>query len=312
MAVPIDLLNRVVLSIPNPDNKLAKTGLVHLRTAPTQPPPPLEPELQAEPESADLAAKEDPETDQKEWWDQPQTVEAIPEFDDSWKADLSPAAAAAIEASGVETTREGTQAKKRQRPVGSFVRRLATLMLFVLGMLAAIAAVAAVLRMGLLDPTKSNYSSAMRPLLDEHATWWEGPQGRLTGELSKLCSPQADGWRNWDVLVVCSTHTPADCAALSAHCETDIEAMRDQVDDLSQEVQKKGGALLAALDGISPPDDIALAHARFLACLRAQMTDASRVSRLARGGMPANPDYPSACQIFTSAETKVREYVGSP
>ena len=299
-----------VLAI-DPDNKLAKSGLVHLRNRPAQPPPLLEPEPQVEPGLLDLAAREDPAAVKQEWWDQPQTIEAAAEFDDTWEGDLSPAAAAAVEAAGVEAEREKPQIRKRRRPTGASAWRLAILMLFVFGMLAATVAVAVVLRMGLLDPTKGNYANAMRPLLDEHEAWWEGPQGALTDELSSLCGPRADGWRNWDVLVVCSTAASADCRALAVHCGTNVEAMQEQVDELSREVQKTGGALLAAFDAISPPDDIAVAHAHFLTCLRTQVTDATRVGRLARGQTPANPDYAPACQTFSSAEAEIRTYVGS-
>jgi hypothetical protein len=152
----------------------------------------------------------------------------------------------------------------------------------------------------------------MRPLLDEHEAWWTGPQGKLTGELSSLCGPDSDGWRNRDVLILCSSHPIADCAALASHCEVDIEAMRKNVADLSQKARNTGSALLAALDEISPPDDISLDHKRFLACLQAQVTYATQVRRLARGELRSDPDLPTACQVFTSAEINVREYVGNP
>jgi len=60
---------------------------------------------------------------------------------------------------------------------------------------------------------------------------------------------------------------------------------------------------------VSPPDDIALAHAHFLACLQARIAEAGRMGRLARGQPVASPDDPSACQLFPTAEAQVLAYV---
>ena len=76
-----------VLAI-NPDNKLAKAGLVHVRAKTTQPPPPLEPEPeQTRPEDEPTLAPEPTETEEEDndWWDQSQTAEPVSELDDAWE-----------------------------------------------------------------------------------------------------------------------------------------------------------------------------------------------------------------------------------
>ena len=88
--------------------------------------------------------------------------------------------------------------------------------------------------------------------------------------------------------------------------------MRAQVYELSREAQRIGKVLLKDLGAVSPPDDIALAHARFLACLQARVADAGRVGRLVRGEALTVPASPPACQMFSSAEVEVQAYVGSP
>jgi hypothetical protein len=88
--------------------------------------------------------------------------------------------------------------------------------------------------------------------------------------------------------------------------------MREQVVILSREVRKKGTELLKALNAISPPDNIALAHGRFATCIQTQVADADRAGKLARGEMLADPDYPPACQMFSSAEEEIREYMAHP
>jgi hypothetical protein len=186
---------------------------------------------------------------------------------------------------------------------------LATGVLLVLGLLAAAVAIIAVLRVGPFDPTRRNYARAMRPVLADYEAWWAGPQGALVAELSHLCGPGSEGWRNRDVLFTCNAHPTVDCVLLTAHCGTDVEAMRKQVAALAVEAGQTGQELLTAFGAISPPDDVALAHGRFVACLRARVAEAERINRLARGASLVNPDQPSACQLFSSAEAEVESYV---
>jgi hypothetical protein len=184
-------------------------------------------------------------------------------------------------------------------------------MLFILGLLAATGAVMALLQTGPFDPTASDYADVMRPLLADYDAWWDGPYGALVNELNSLCGPGAQGWRNQDVLLTCSQHASVDCALLAAHCGADVEAMRERVGALSQQAQKAGGQLRAAFDDVVPPDDVALAHGRFLACLQEQVEGAGRAGDLARGDLPADPAPTPACQMFSEAEQNVRQYVGS-
>lgn len=295
-----------VLAI-NPDNKLAKAGLVHLRTTTTPPPPPLEPEL--EEDLSPPVAEESLEALQSDWWDEPATMEPTAQADYASEERLSTAAGPAVEAAPAATARKTPVAKRRRRSVSSSVSSFAIALLLVLGLAAAGVAVAAARQVGPFDPTKRDYANAMHPLLSEYEAWWQGSQGILIDELNSPCGPRADGWRNRDILVACSTYASEDCALLAAQCEVDVEAMREQIDEMSQEVQETGAALLAAFGAISAPDDIAVAHTRFLACLRAQVAHAGRVSALARSEKPVDLDYPPACQMFPNAEAEMQAYV---
>jgi hypothetical protein len=192
------------------------------------------------------------------------------------------------------------------------LRSAAIVALLTLGLLAAGVAAVALLRLGPFDPTRRDYADAMRPLLAEYDAWWKGPQGALVDELNSACGPGADGWRNLDVMSVCGAHPSMDCTRLAAHCGADVDEMRARVDEVSREAQRAGRALFVAFQAISPPDEIALAHTRFLACLQARVAEAGRSGRLARGESLTLPDHPSACQLFSSAETQVQAYVGSP
>jgi hypothetical protein len=289
-----------VLAI-NPENKLAKTGLVHLH-ARTIPPVPLEPEVKVTPKPP--AAEGAP----RDWWDQAQSAEA--EARPAMSLEPLPARSApAVQQVGVAAQEARPAPRKRRRVARTSLPALATGALLVLGLLAAAVALIAILRVGPFDPTRRNYARAMRPVLADYEAWWAGSQGALFAELSQVCGPGSEGWRNRDVLFTCNAHPTADCALLAAHCGTDIEAMRKQVATLAVEAAGTGQELLAAFGAISPPDDVALAHGRFVACLRARVADAERINRLARGASLVNPDQPSACQLFSSAEAEVEIYV---
>jgi hypothetical protein len=100
-----------------------------------------------------------------------------------------------------------------------------------------------------------------------------------------------------------------DCAALVSHCGSDIEAMQKRLVELAQEAQQGGKALLAAFADVAPPEEIASAHNRFLACLQTRVADAGRVAGLARGEPMTDPDYPPACQMFSYAEAQVQAFI---
>jgi hypothetical protein len=192
------------------------------------------------------------------------------------------------------------------------VRSAAIAALLALGLLAAGVAAVAALRLGPFDPIRRDYANAMLPLLAQYDAWWRGPQGALVDELNRACGPGADGWRNLDVMSVCGARPSMDCTRLAAHCRADVDEMRARVDEVSREAQRAGRALLLAFQAISPPDEIALAHTRFLACLQARVADAGRAGRMARGESLTLVDHPSACRLFSSAEMEVQAYVGSP
>jgi len=299
-----------VLAI-NPDNKLAKAGLEHLSHKKAQPAPPLTSELQpplpSEPEFALPTAKAGVEAPPSEWWDPSQAVAV-----ETRQPTPSLATAPALEEAEGEAERLKPQPKRRRPSVRALIRSAAIAALLTLGLLAAGVAVVALLRLGPFDPTRRDYADAMLPLLAEYDAWWKGPQGALVDELNSSCGPGADGWRNMDVMTVCGAYPSLDCTRLAAHCGADVEDMRARVDEVSRDVQDAGRALLAAFKAIAPPDEIALDHARFLACLQARVVDAGRAGRLARGESSTLPDHPSACQLFSSAETEVQAYVGSP
>jgi hypothetical protein len=288
-----------VLAI-NPDNKLAIKGLVHVRNRMAESAlafePKPEPPPQPEPKPPLPGAKE-PERSH--------VADAPLEPSDTWPSTT------VDRADWAQVTKRRRRFLRKRRLAQDLVRRVAILVLLFLGLLAAAVAVMAILQVGLFDPTRREYERAMRPLLTEYDVWWDGPQGALFDELNSRCGPGADGWSNRDVLLTCSTHPTVDCGRLVAHCGADVEAMRERVDALSRDVQMTGRTLLASFDGISPPDDIVLAHSRFLSCLESQVADADRVGRLARGEPAADSDHVPACQMFSSAEAEVQAYVGS-
>jgi len=299
-----------VLAI-NPDNKLAKAGLEHLSRRRVQPAPPLESEPQPpprrEPEPTFPAARASVEAAPP---DRQAQDPAVPV--DAQQPTLSTATAPAVEKAAVKAEQVKPRPKRRRRSLRALIRSTAIATLLALGLLAAGVAAVALLRLGPFDPTRRDYARAMQPLLAEYDSWWKGPQGALVDELNSLCGPGADGWRNLDVMTVCGAHPSLDCARLAAHCGADVEVMRARVDELSRKAQQAGRMLWEAFEAVSPPDEIALAHTRFLACLQAQIVDAGRAGRLARGEPLTVPDYASVCQIFSSAETEVLAYVGSP
>jgi hypothetical protein len=299
-----------VLAI-NPDNKLAKAGLEHLSHRKAQPAPPLtsepQPPLPSELEFSLPTAKAGVEPAASERWDPSQAMAV-----DARHPTDSVATAPAVDEAEAEVEREKPRPKRRRRSLRALIRSAAIVALLALGLLAAGVAIVALLHRGPFDPTRRDYADAMLPLLADYDAWWKGPQGALVDELNSSCGPGADGWRNLDVMTVCGAHPSLDCTRLATHCGADVEEMRARVDGVSREAQQAGRALLAAFKAISPPDEIALAHARFLACLQARVAEAGRTGRLARGESSGLPDRPSACQLFSFAETQVLAYVGNP
>jgi hypothetical protein len=307
-----------VLAI-NPDNKVAKAGLVHLRSKSTQPPPPLEPEVeppQPEVELAPISAPEETEVEESDWWDQPQATGAVSELDGAWQERLAhttiPAEIAPEpEAEGEDVPAVSTTVpRRRARATQRAARPFAVAVLLILGILAAIVALLAVLQVGVFNPSKRNYAHAMRPVLAAYDAWWAGAQGPLVSQLSSMCGPGADGWRNRDVLITCNSNPSIECAHLAAHCGTDIEAMREQIEELSQNARQMGEALIAEFDAVSPPDEIAASHQRFAACLEERVTETGQVSKLARGEWVSARDDLPVCQMFSSAEAELRSYIG--
>jgi hypothetical protein len=87
--------------------------------------------------------------------------------------------------------------------------------------------------------------------------------------------------------------------------------MRGEINELSREAQKAGASLVETLDEVSPPEEIAAAHTGFRRCVQSQVDDAARIAKLARGENLADSSVVPECQIFSSAETEVRDYVTS-
>ena len=247
------------------------------------------------------------------WWSQPQASEPTPESSDL------PDERVAVPAAPPDDKTEADVRRKSKSPAPATVgasdrvqpsrRRLWLAAMLALGLLVIGVGAMAVLRVGPFGGSERDYASAMRPLLADYDAWWGGPYGALLNELNGFCGPTADGWLNQDVLLNCSLYPAVDCALLAAHCGGDVDAMRERVDELSREAQNKAQALLAALDAISPPNDIASAHAHFVACLQAQAANTDQMGDLARGGSPVGSDLAPACQMFPDAEERVRWYV---
>jgi hypothetical protein len=309
-----------VLAI-NPDNKVAKAGLVHLHSKSAQPPPPLELEpepTQPEIEISPLPKGQDTEVASVDWWDQPQSVEQAADQDGFWEETTLTASASAADIAEPEI--EGAEGldvappvpRRRPRIAQTSSRPVAVAVLLILGLLAASVAVFAALRIGVFDPSKQEYAQAMHPLMAQYDDWWAGPQGALVEKLNNFCGPTADGWRNRDVLTTCNSIRDVECAQLTAHCDTDVEAMRERVEALAQEARRAGQSLLSEFAQVSPPDEIASSHHRFLACLRARIADADRTAKLARGEPVSNPDDRPICQMFASADAELRTYIGRP
>jgi hypothetical protein len=302
-----------VLAI-NPENKLAKAGLVHLRSKKAQPALPLEPETAPShrPQSGPLPSVADTGLDAlaSDWWDQPEAGAPVAEGEIALDERLATTGTLADEET--EDAPAEPKPERKRRPVQAPTGWLAITVLLLMGVLAAGAAIVAVKQSGIFDPVKREYVSEMRQLLTDYEAWWEGPQGTLVNELNRLCGPATDGWRNRDVLQTCSSHPSVDCDLLGAHCGTDIEAMRTEVRALSREVQKSGEILYSAIEVVTPPDDVAQAHTRFLACIQSRLDGAARINELARGASLTDPDQLSACRVFSSAEMEIRAYIGSP
>jgi hypothetical protein len=296
-----------VLAI-NPDNKLAKMGLVHLHEKMAQRPVPIEREPQPPPAPEPSPSPVADSTAAAEAGRRDRVPEPGPASAPATLFEGRLAAAAAVDlAAAAEPERPAP--RRERRPFRISIQRLALPLLLALGLLAASVAVVAALQTSLFDPARRGYVNAMRPLLTEYDAWWDGAQGALVDTLNSLCGPEADGWRNRDVLAACSSYPAVDCTLLGAHCGSDVETLREQIDQLSRAAQREGGVLLQAFAAISPPADVALVHARFLACLQARVSAAASTGKLARGDPAAAPGDLSACQMFPSAEAEVRAYV---
>jgi hypothetical protein len=320
-----------VLAI-NPDNKLAKSGLVHIRTKKAQPPAPREPEPAPPPPLPDpgeaLTSDQALDALASDWWDQPlesaagdvvlegpvshPTAPGVEEAEMMSAVDTPDPSAVTETLIEAEAPTSEPKLWKRSRPVQpSSVGWRSIGVLFLLGLLAAAAAAVVVVQSGVLDSDKSEYAAAMRPLLADYDAWWAGPQGALVSELNSLCGSGAEGWRNSDVLYACSAHGALDCELLAAHCEADIETMRSEINQLSREAQRMGASLVETLDEVAPPDEIAAAHTGFRRCVQSQVSEADRIAKMARGEDSADSSMVPECQIFSAAETEVREYIAS-
>jgi hypothetical protein len=282
-----------VLAI-NPDNNLAKAGLAHLRSRKAPPPAPPEPQPAPPPPVATTPTDE---------WRPSRAAPSAPAADDLLEARLATAAALTA-----EEAQAGIRPAKPARRRSARGLQLAAVLGF--GLLAVAVGLLLIFQVGPFDPSRRDYAGAMRPVLADYDAWWGGAYGALLNELNGFCGPTADGWRNQDVLLNCSRYPAVDCALLAAHCGSDVDAMRVRVAGLSREAQKAGRTLLTAFEAVSVPADVAPAHARFLACLRARVADAVWAGELARGGPPGGPDHVPACQMFPDAEDVVRQYVG--
>jgi hypothetical protein len=315
-----------VLAI-NPDNKLAKAGLVHVRTKKAQPPAPVEPE--PAPPQRQSEAGEAVTPDQaldalaSDWWDQPPEPTATDVVleepistsiaSDIEEIEISPDTATiaetpvAAEAPPPQPELWKKQSVQAHTPISW--RSIAVLGL--LGLLMATAAAVVVWQSGILDSGKREYATTMRPLLADYDAWWAGPQGTLVTELNRLCGSGSEGWRNSDVLYACNAHAGLDCELLAAHCEADIEAMRERIGRLAREAQRTGASLVDALDEVTPPEEIAAAHAGLRRCVQSQVDDAARIARLVRGENPGDSAAVSECESDPYAEAEVRAYVAS-
>lgn len=301
-----------VLAI-NPENKVAKAGLVHLHSkaaelaaaAETLP----EPVSRSEPTPAEFAAEEYLQALQSDWWDEPETLEGAVEAADSWEAQPASEKALTVEIGEGRLGWRGVQATGRR--IRALLQSLVAPAFLLLGLLAGALAIMAILRLDLFDSAKQDYADAMQPLWEEYDAWWKGPEGALINELNRPCGPGADGWRNWDVLVVCSERQSAVCSHVINQCGSDFEAMRERVYEWSQEAGQAGETLLASFEAVSPPDGISSAHEQFLACLRTRVADAGRIARLTRGEPISQTDYTPTCQMFSTAEAEVQAYINS-
>jgi len=294
-----------VLSI-NPENKLAKSGLVHLRNrrlTAAAPPPEAEPAPPPPPSAPIEGMKAMP----ADWRGQARSARPMPEPD---VQDRLFAAATPVKPT-VEPAAEPVKAPQKARRRREFsLRPVVGAICLLLGLGAAAVAALALLGIGPFNRGDPVYTQAMRPLLEAYDNWWAGPYGALVDELNSLCGPDADGWTNRDVLLVCSQQPEVDCALLAAHCGTDVAAMRERVSTLSSQAQTTGNALFEELGATLPPDDVALAHRRFLDCLAAQITAAEQAGGLARGELSSELPVVPACQMFPAAEQEVWAYVG--
>jgi hypothetical protein len=291
----------------NPDNKVAKAGLVHLHSKAVQPAPEAQ-GFELEPPRAPVRTEQRVSSTPVAPWHEAGDVPGAGA--DGAAEAPQPTAAPAPEQTEAVADWETPESRWRERRERISLEGLAVPALLVLGLLALALALLVLLRAGLLDPERRAYVRAMRPVLEAHEAWWAGPQGALVTELDTLCGPTAGDWRNRDVLQACSQHADVDCAHLAAHCGGDVDAMRAHVADLSQETRQQGQALLEALEGVTPPSDIASAHAHFLACLRAELADAARAGQLAQGYIPSATEMLPPCELFASAEEEIRAYAG--
>jgi hypothetical protein len=300
-----------VLAI-NAENKVAKAGLVHLHSKGAQPvesakPEPVPP---IPPAPAALETDEVAVDDAAEMAERSEEPLAAPAGEAA--EPVAEPDAGAVPPAGRGATWEMPSVPWREPFTGALVGRLVIAALFVAGLVAAGVALATLLDTNLLDPARREYSRSMQPLLEAYDAWWDGPQGELVAALDNPCGPDANDWRNADVLVACSRYPAVACTRLARHCGDDVEEMREQVQALARQAGAEGRALLRDLEVISPPAQIASAHAHLAGCLRAQVAEADRVGDLAQGEPRGAVDAPPACAMFPSAEQEVRAYVNGP
>ena len=324
-----------VLAI-NPDNHLAQAGLAYLRgrQATATPPPKPKAEQQAEPMSPSQP-KPTPQTPKSQPAPQPPAA-AASEPPDAESLDARLAAATTPPSkpkmspgppttSKLQTTPEpqgepeaqtapAKEAKTEVTKAPSLTRRLVGQLWLIAPLFAAALVVGAmaflIIQFKPFDPTARNYANAMQPLLETYAAWWsDGPYGALISELTSLCGPGANGWRNRDVLLNCSHYPSTDCTHLAGHCGGNIEAMRRRVSRLAQEAKQTGTELLSDLETIEPPPEIAQHHVHFIGCLETQLDNADWAKYAASGEAAPLPNTLPICQMFPTAEQALLGYV---
>lgn len=315
-----------VLAI-NPNNNLAKAGLVHLRERKAA--DLLTVELPPEPEPTPPPAESQPEASAMplDWWKQPKETAQPPQEVAREPASGSPEPAVTADVAATPAIEETVPAAEASEPDHleewpeqrleqqkephqvDALQRLLRLVLLISGLLIVALVALYVLGLGPVDAERSNYAETMDPLLVDYDDWWAGAYGELLNQLESFCGPAADGWRNQDILLVCGRYAPEDCELFAGHCQVDVGEIRERVIALSQEANDTGDRLWEAFSQVSPPEPIETAHTRFLACLRSRVMEAVRAGELARNGRLPEPEMVPACQMFPAAEKEVRSYV---